>query len=305
MRIRNTLLTSAAALLCAASVPANALSLHTWVSGAIGNDSTCTGTRTAPCATFQQALSLTAAGGTISVADPGDFGPVTIAQSVTVDGGNMGSVGFGGHTIGIYVNAPTSSPTNVVLRNLAIDGQGTGSESIQIAGQVSLTVDGCKLEGFYSGGISLLSSAAENVLVTNTVIDGANVASVGMIAGMGTGPDVVALDHVTIKGVTLYAVSNESGGGMQVTNSVLTQSNIAVLAQYGSTISVANTAITANQTGVCSSTGSKIRLDTNDIYDSTTAAIANCGGQIKTSGTNRTSGAILIPASLVSDSVLF
>jgi len=303
MRTRNILLTSAAALLCAVSVPANALSLHTWVSGAIGSDSTCTGARQSPCATFAQALSLTAAGGAISVADPGDFGPVNISQSVTIDGGMMGSIGFAGNNFGINIAASTSSPINVVVRNLTIEGQGTGNYPIVVtSGNVNLTVDDCKLESFVTGGVFLSSAAVENVLVTNTVIDGGNIANYGVAS---TGVNVVALDHVTIRRALQFAVYNGvSGGLVQVTNSLLTQSVEGVYANAG-TISVANTAITSNQTGVCDATGAKIRLDTNDIYDNTTAAIANCGGQIKTSGTNRTSGAILIPASLVSNSVLF
>ena len=302
MRIRNVLLTSAAALLCAASVPANATSLHTWVSGANGDDSTCTCARQSPCATFQKALSLTTASGIISVADPGDFGPLIILQSVTIDGGNMGSIGFGGSLTGIDVDGVSSS-INVILRNLTIEGQGMGNYPIVVtSGNVNLTVDDCKLESFVTGGVFLSSAAVENVLVTNTVIDGGNIANYGVAS---TGVNVVALDHVTIRRALQFAVYNGvSGGLVQVTNSLLTQSVEGVYANAG-TISVANTAITSNQTGVCDATGAKIRLDTNDIYDNTTAAIANCGGQIKTSGTNRTSGAILIPASLVSNSVLF
>jgi hypothetical protein len=188
-----------------------------------------------------------------------------------------------------------------------LDGQGTGNSPISVYGHVNLTVDGCKLEGFTEIGISFSSEAAQNGLVTNTVIDGGNAANEGVLLSFGSGPDAVALDHVTIKGTVGVAVIDFSAGGViQVTNSVVTQNAFGVETDgFGSTISVANTAITANQTAVCSGSGSKIRLDTNDIYDSATAAIQNCGGQIKTSGTNRTSGAILIPSSDVSNTVLF
>ena len=301
MKLRSVLLVLAAALFCTASLSANASSLHTWVSGAIGNDSTGNGTRTKPFATFSAAAANTLAGGIISVADPGDFGPVAISQSVTIDGGNMGSIGFAGDGQGIFING--SGSINVVLRNLTIDGQGTGSDGIFFQGQGNLTVDNCRIEGFTNLGIGIGSTASENVLVTNTVIDGANVGTLGFRVFQGVGPDVVALDHVTIKGITNAAVFNRSGI-LQVTNSVITQSNIAVQADTAAIISVANTAITANQVGVCSYTTSKIRLDTNDIYDNPTA-IEECGGTIKTSGTNRTSGAITISPSEVSNTVLF
>jgi hypothetical protein len=301
MRLRNVLLTSAATLLCAASLSANASSVHTWVSGATGNDSTGNGTRAKPYATFSTAAANTLAGGVISVADPGDFGPLTITQSVTIDGENMGSIGFAGDGEGIFING--SGSVNVVLRNLTIDGQGTGSDGIFFEGQGNLTIDNCRIEGFTQIGIGIGSTASENVLVTNTVIDGANVGTLGFRVFQGAGPDVVALDHVTIKGMTNAAVFNRSGV-LQVTNSVITQSNIGVQADTAAIVSVANTAITSNQVGVCSYTTSKIRLDTNDIYDNPTA-IEECGGTIKTSGTNRTSGAINISPTEVTNTVLF
>jgi hypothetical protein len=85
---------------------------------------------------------------------------------------------------------------------------------------------------------------------------------------------------------------------------VITQSGYGVGAELGATVSIANSLITGNTIGVCSSEKSKIRLDNNDIYDNMTA-IAGCDGIVKTSGNNKTSGTISIPASLVSDSVTF
>lgn len=211
------------------------------------------------------ALNLTAVNGIISVADPGDFGPATIQHSVTTDGENMGSVGFGTLAVGIFVAG--SSPKNVVLRNLTFDGQGSGNYSILLQGPANLTVDQCKIEGFLTTGIEIDSTGAENVLVTNTLVDGANVGQNGFGVFKGIAPDVVALDHVTIKGTTAAAVLNQSGL-LQLTNCVVTQSDIGVQADTASAISVANTAITANSVGVCVYDRSKIRLDTNDIYDS-------------------------------------
>jgi hypothetical protein len=91
---------------------------------------------------------------------------------------------------------------------------------------------------------------------------------------------------------------------LEITNSVITQSVTGIDAYSGSTVSVASSLITANTNGVIFGAGAKVRLDNNDIYDNTTA-IANCGGTYKTSGTNRTSGAINATAAEVSNSVLF
>src|SRR5258706_15316188 len=63
---------------------AQAQATRTWVSG-VGDDAhPCS--RTAPCKTFAGAISKTAAGGEISVLDPGGFGAVTITKSITING---------------------------------------------------------------------------------------------------------------------------------------------------------------------------------------------------------------------------
>src|ERR1700684_214008 len=74
-----------------AIAPAHAQATRTWVSG-VGDDANpCS--RTAPCKTFAGAISKTAAGGEISVLDPGGFGGVTITQSITLDGdGTLASI---------------------------------------------------------------------------------------------------------------------------------------------------------------------------------------------------------------------
>src|SRR5213595_3658280 len=67
---------------------AHAQATRTWVSG-VGDDANpCS--RTAPCKTFAGAISKTAAGGQISVLDPGGFGCVTITKSMTIKGKGAG-----------------------------------------------------------------------------------------------------------------------------------------------------------------------------------------------------------------------
>jgi len=68
----------------AIATSAQAQATRTWVSG-VGDDANpCS--RTAPCKTFAGAISKTAAGGEISVLDPGGFGAVTITKSITING---------------------------------------------------------------------------------------------------------------------------------------------------------------------------------------------------------------------------
>src|SRR5215218_7784849 len=84
------------------STAAQAQATRTWVSG-VGDDANpCS--RTAPCKTFAGAISKTAAGGEISVLDPGGYGAVNITKSITLNGtGTLASVLFSG-TNGIIIN---------------------------------------------------------------------------------------------------------------------------------------------------------------------------------------------------------
>src|SRR5690349_24845245 len=95
---------------------ANAQATRTWVSG-VGDDvNPCS--RTAPCKTFAGAISKTAAGGEISVLDPGGFGAVTITKSITINGtGTHGSILSSGVT-GVIVNTASDPNSIVILRNL-------------------------------------------------------------------------------------------------------------------------------------------------------------------------------------------
>src|SRR3984957_16848050 len=107
------------------TVPAHAQATRTWVSG-VGDDANpCS--RTAPCMTFAGAITKTAAGGEIDALDPGGFGAVTITKSITLDGGfgqNASILATGGpNGINIVVGS-----ANVSIRNLSIQGAGTGGE---------------------------------------------------------------------------------------------------------------------------------------------------------------------------------
>src|SRR5438552_18717491 len=76
---------------------------RTWVSG-VGDDvNPCS--RTAPCKTFAGAISKTAAGGQISVLDPGGFGSVTITKSISIVAIGAEAGVLATNTNGIVINA--------------------------------------------------------------------------------------------------------------------------------------------------------------------------------------------------------
>ena len=151
----------AAASLAFAGQPAGAQT-RTWVSG-VGNDANpCS--RTAPCKTFAGAISKTAAGGEISVLDPGGFGAVTITKAITIDGGGgqVASVLASG-TNGIIVSAPATA--TVTLRNIRINGvvgSGLGGlNGIQFLSGAALHIENCTIFGFTQNAINInLNTAA-------------------------------------------------------------------------------------------------------------------------------------------------
>src|SRR5207302_5439746 len=131
---------------CLSAGGAQAQASRTWVSG-VGDDANpCS--RTAPCKTFAGAISKTAAGGEIDALDPGGFGAVTITKAITIDGG-------GGQVAGVLVSGTNgivvaANPLTdvVILRNLRINGIGTGLNGIRFLAGKALIVENCNIFGF-------------------------------------------------------------------------------------------------------------------------------------------------------------
>src|SRR4051794_24439372 len=138
---------SIAAVLCGFALSAHAQATRTWVSG-VGDDANpCS--RTAPYKTFAGAISKTAAGGEISVLDPGGFGAVTITKSITIAGVGVNASILGALTNGINIQA---GPNDVVtLHNLQINGAGTGLIGIRFISGSSLVMEDVRVFGFNTG----------------------------------------------------------------------------------------------------------------------------------------------------------
>jgi hypothetical protein len=196
----------------------NAQASRTWVSG-VGDDvNPCS--RTAPCKTFAGAISKTAAGGEIDALDPAGYGAVTITKAITIDGGGgqVASVLVSG-TNGIVVQAGPSDV--VILRNLRINGIGTGINGIRFLAGKDLNVENCVIFGFTTNGvdIALNQATAATAHILNSIIKSNG--GVGVRATNAVAPNVlVDVDHTQIiidnKGVEANANSR-----IVVTNSVV------------------------------------------------------------------------------------
>lgn len=274
-------------VLLAAPRTAAALSSHTWVS-ATGNDAN-SGTAVSPYADFATAVANTAAGGIVSVLGPGDYGPVTITESITIDGTGGGSIGFAGDGEGIYISAGANA--NIVLRNLTIDGGGTGSDAIFIASAgttniINVVIDGCHVEGFADIGVGLGSESPMYVTVRNSTIQGGELGVRTFQNGTTTpitNNDHVSLDHVTIEGATVSAVFTRNGN-LDISNSNLAgntgSGTTGLEADTYATINAQNTLVTSNTDGVCIYSNSTLILNNTTVADNATN-IEVCGGTVE------------------------
>ena len=138
--------------------------------------------RTAPCKTFAGAISKTAAGGEISVLDPGGFGTVTITKSISIVSDYSGEAGVLASGVnGITINAAATDI--VTLRGLTIDGAGTGLIGINFIQGAALHVQNSVIKNFRSGaaiGIKFAPAAGTRgeLDVVNTVISDCGTSSV-------------------------------------------------------------------------------------------------------------------------------
>lgn len=285
---------------------ASAQATRTWVSG-VGDDANpCS--RTAPCKTFAGAISKTAAGGEISVLDPGGFGAVTITKAITIDGaGTLASI-LNSFSNGVVVNAGVND--KVVLRNLTINGAGTGLNGIRFLAGASLTVDKVRITGNASAspngiGISFLPSGTSRLVIVNSVI--ANNGNGGVLVAPGaSGSAWVSVSHSQLIGNDGYGLraqdrslvavshSNAAANGFQgilgistsqyvditVTNCVLTDNgngplNAGAIQSNGaaSIIRIAQNTITNNQYGLWAPTGRILSFGSNYVTDNDTDGV--------------------------------
>ena len=151
---------------------AQAQATRTWVSG-VGDDANpCS--RTAPCKTFAGAISKTAAGGEISVLDPGGYGALNITKAITINGeGTLGSVLASG-TNGIIVNAGVNDV--VVLRHISINGAGTtlGTNGVRFLAGKELHLERVQIHNFSQNGIDFEPNGNSSLFVNDTIITNIN-----------------------------------------------------------------------------------------------------------------------------------
>ena len=123
----------------------------------------------APCRSFATALTHTDSGGEITVLDSAGYGPVTVAQSVSIIAppGVYAGISVFPSLDGIDVDA---AGIKVMLKGLTINGQG-GNVGISFLQGSRLAIEGCTISGMTGNGVT--ASAANSVVtIADTVARG-------------------------------------------------------------------------------------------------------------------------------------
>jgi hypothetical protein len=277
------------------STLASAQSTRTWVSG-VGDDvNPCS--RTAPCKTFSGTISKTAAGGEINAIDPGGYGTITITKSITIDGaGTHASILAAGFT-GVTINAGANDV--VTLRNLSINGAGTGVNGIRILNAKAVFIENCVIFGFTGSSATTgrgitderTTAGSNNLFVTNTTIR--NNTQSNIVISPGTGSVVnAALTNVVLERSTANSgLAVQKNANVLIRNSVISGNfNFGIVAEEteGSVdINVENCTVTNNGTGVSIFSGAPVVRISNTMVTGNSTGLS---GSIVSFGNNRIAG---------------
>jgi len=274
---------------------AQAQATRTWVSG-VGDDANpCS--RTAPCKTFAGAISKTADGGEIDCVDSGGFGTVTITKSITIDGAGVLAGILAAGTNGVNVNDSGSGApqTKIVrLRNLSINGAGTGINGVNITSARAVYIESCVITGFKasnattSDGIEINFTAGSgtfNVSVKDTIIE--NNSGDGIRQSTTVGTLNCYYDNVVIAG-NLKGLEALGGTGNLSRSVVDNNSTEGVSVNNGAVVNASSNLVTSNGNGFNAISGT-IRLGNNNVFRNTSNAFAG-GGTYVTFGNNNVAG---------------
>ena len=232
---------------------------------------------TAPCRTFTQALLNTVAGGEIVVLDSAAYGPVTIAQSVSIvapPGVYAGISVFSGNGITI-----AGAGVVVSLRGLTINGLG-GANGILFSQGSELHVERIHASGFTGGGHAIDVTADASITTIDDAVIEDN--TFGILIGAATTAARASLNRVR--------VSNNSEGiqasgfsVVSVRDSVAAKNNEAIHANTSTSAAGAAAEINVENCLITHSGNAGIRAVTNS---GTTTSVVRVAGSTITSTSN-------------------
>jgi hypothetical protein len=274
---------AAATLAAGFSTAAHAQTTRTWVSGTGSDANPCS--RTAPCQTFAGAFTKTATNGEISALDPGGFGTISITKSITLNGdGTLASILAAG-TVGITVNISTNLTTDkVVIRNISINGVGTGTDGIRIINGQEVIVDNVPINGFTDAGIDIAQTQSSDVFLRNVRI---SKAAVGVRVNTSAGSVGGAFENVAIDGMTSHGIEGVANCALAMRNVEASRCGGSGFRSNAATVNFAveNSVSSGNNFGFEALAGN-LRISNSAMFFNNT----NCTNSVLSAGNNRSAG---------------
>ncbi|HEX6705405.1 MAG TPA: right-handed parallel beta-helix repeat-containing protein [Albitalea sp.] len=289
-RVSAALFSCAAVLLLALPQVASAQATRTWVSG-VGDDANpCS--RTAPCKTFAGAISKTAANGEINCIDSGGFGTVTVTKSIIIDCKGVLAGVLNAGTGGVIINIAGGQ---VTLRNLDIQGAGTGTVGVRVLAAAAVQLDEVVIRGQSGSGLEVVPSANTHVTVSRSLIR--DNAAHGILVNPSGGVSRVSVAHTTLAANALTGLRANDNSSVDISDTVLTGNGThgATAASAGGPVNITleRTVSSANGNGgVLVSGGGAVMWLSNTLLMGNAYGFypAVGGGQYLSFGNNRSVG---------------
>jgi len=225
-------LTALATLTLLHATPAQAQQTETWVANYGSDANLCNAD--SPCATFNHALSVTAAGGLINVINAGEYQTAVITKSINIMNDGAGVARAAGRV------SIAAGPGDVVsLRGLTVDGNYAFAVGITISQASAVHIQNCVIRNFEDSirnnngnafGIALVPSSRTQMFMSDTIIyNNGNASLTGGILiepQTSTSSADVVLDHVhlenNVDGVIIDgSVTTGAGSHVVVRDSVI------------------------------------------------------------------------------------
>jgi hypothetical protein len=294
LKARLSLIAIGAVAMCTLGTPAlRAQASRTWVSG-VGDDANpCS--RTAPCKTFAGAISKTAAAGEINIIDPAGYGGVTITKSITINGGGSFASILVSGTNGVIVNVGASDV--VTIRNVSINGLGTGLSGIKMLGSGSLFVENVDIHQFTDKGIDFQPTGAAQLFVTNAAIRNTGG---GILVKPAAGISTTAQVRDSILEQNVYGIRAEDRSSVSIERSTaagnLNNGFLAISASQAVQMTIDSSIASNNRNPSSSSSGihsngalSAIRIS-NVVVTNNDIGLTLAGGSVASWGNNKIAG---------------
>jgi hypothetical protein len=256
---------------------------RTWVSGTGSDANPCS--RTAPCQTFAGAFNKTGTNGEISALDPGGFGTINITKSITINGdGTLAGILNAG-TTGIIVNITTNLTTDkVVIRNVSIQGAGTGTDGVRIIDGAEVILDNVTIAGYTDAGVDVTQSQTGNVFLRNVRI---SKGAVGVRIQSTAGTVAGAFENLAIDGMTSHGIECVNNTAIAMRNVETVRCGLSGVRSAAATVNVAleNSVSSGNNIGY-EATAGNLRIANCGMFFNNT----NCTSSVLSAGNNRSAG---------------